>query len=481
MNLNTIGFTLGLLLLLIGVADFFPALIDYYDGHQNFKAFLMCAFFCLFFGGCLVIANKGHEKNLNIKSTFFLATASWVFLSFFACLPFYFADIDFNITDAFFEAVSGVTTTGSTVMTDLEQSSRGILFWRSLIQWIGGIGIVAFSIILLPFLSIGGMQLFQTESSDRYDKIIPRTALLVRSLLMIYFGLSVCCALLYYWLGMDLFDAVNHAMTTLSTGGFSTHDQSFGYFNSAPLNAVCCLFMILGSIPFILYVKIFVLGQFDIFKDEQFKFFMIILVLVIVVLSLWVMMTQDHSSVLVTADAVAFSVISVITTTGYATVDYTSWGPFSVMVFMMLTYLGACAGSTSGGVKVMRLVLAAKILNRHLKSLIHPRGFFYSGFQGKNIHHELALNVMGFLGAYVLLNVIITLLLSAAGLDFATAISGAATAVANVGPGIGSVIGPYGNFSSLPDSAKWILSAGMILGRLEIMTILVLFHRNILR
>lgn len=474
MKNQVIGFTIGILLLIIGVAELVPALLDYNDGHSNAYDFLGCSVVSIFFGGALILSNHQRDYSLNLRETFLLTTLSWVSLSLFSALPLYFSDLDLSYTDAAFEAVSGITTTGSTVLSGLDEMSRGILLWRSLMQWIGGIGIIAFAIVVLPFLRIGGMQLFKTESSDRSQKAMPKTMDLVSSLIFVYCAITVLCIFTYSMLGMDLFNAINHAFTTISTGGYSTHDSSFGYYDSALLKYSAVFFMLLGSVPFILFVKWLFQGKFRFFYDEQCRVYLKMLAVFIIFVSIWLWMNSSYNFSENVLHA-SFNIVSIITTTGYAIDDYTTWGGFSVIFFLFITYLGACSGSTSGGIKVMRLIVVTKLLHLQVKRLIFPNASFAVRYQKSVITQDLMLDVMGFMGLYVVANVLLTVSLALLGLDFETSLSAAATAIANVGPGIGDTIGPAGNFANLPDTAKWLLSAGMIIGRLEIMTIMVLF------
>lgn len=451
-----------------------PAALDYTDGSPNAKAFCLSAFVSVFLGGAMILSNQGGGGKFAVKEGFLLTTLSWFMLSLVGSVPLYLSNLDISFTDAFFESLSGITTTGSTILSGLDDLSRGVLLWRSMLQWIGGIGIIAFAIVLLPFLKIGGMQLFQSESSDRSDKIIPQSRQLVARLVFIYVALSIACFFSYYLLGMSSFDAINHAMTTVSTGGYSTHDKSFGYFENTDLQLAAAFFMLLGGLPFVLYVKHMFLGQFVFHKDEQVRGFVFIILVASAVIAVW--LTFHNEMTLSGAFVVSiFNVISVITTTGYATTDYTLWGPFITALFFFLTYLGGCAGSTSGGLKIMRILVTFKGMKRQLNQLLYPHGIFTPHYQGKVLDNNLIANVMGFLFLYVVLNTLLTLALTWVGLDPETAFSGAATAIANVGPGIGHIIGPAGNFSTLPDSAKWLLCLGMFLGRLEILTVLVIF------
>ncbi len=473
MNLQILLFTQGLLLLILGVALIFPFGVDYYAGHPNMMAFGWSALIALFVGGGLIVSNSEFSKILSVKQAFLMTTLSWVVVSLFCAVPLYISDLNLSLVDAVFEAVSGVTTTGSTILGDLDSKSRGIILWRAITQWIGGVGIIAFAMILLPYLKIGGMQLFRSESSDRSDKIMPKTSSVVWSIVTVYVALTAACCLTYYILGMGRFEALVHAMTTLPTGGFSSHDASFGFYDSFALHFAASMFMLLGGVPFVLYVKYFYQGKFDFFKDAQVNIYLAIIACV--TLSMMLYLWSSNQYTLSEGFKLSFfNLVSVITTTGYASGDYSLWGPFAASVFFFLTYLGACAGSTTGGIKMLRIHIAFQALNKHLKTLIYPSGVFSSSYQGKPLTSDVTHAVMGFLFLYVFFNVVLTIALTMTGLDFITAISGAATAIANVGPGLGDIIGPAGNFAPLNDTAKWLLCAGMLLGRLEVMTILVL-------
>lgn len=477
MQYQLIGFTLGFLLVILGVAQMIPALLEFAEGGTNTQAFFVSGVIAMFVGGALALSNKNFKAGINARQTFLLTTLGWVFMSAASAIPLYMADIDISLADAMFEATSGITTTGSTVLSGLDDMSRGVLLWRSITQWIGGVGIIAFAIIILPFLNVGGMQLLQTEFSDQSEKIMPRTKEIVTCILLIYCGLTFVCAMGYIALGMHTFDAFNHAMTTVCTGGFSTYDASFGHFASYWMDMVAALFMLLSALPFILLIKMFFRGKFAFLEDDQFKALISMLVIFITIMTLWLWLT-DHYDLANSIHYATFNILSILTTTGYATTDYMVWGSFSTMFFFFLTYMGASAGSTSGGIKTIRIVILFKAMLRHIKRLIYPHGVFVIHYQGKPLDREMVLNVLGFLFLFVMANAIITIALAATGLDFLTAISAAGTAIANVGPGVGPVIGPAGNFSSLSDTAKWILCFAMILGRLELMTVIVLFARS---
>lgn len=474
MRFQIVGYTLGILIVIQGVAQMIPALTDLAHDHQNAGAFLMGGVISLFFGGALILSNPPSGEDIGVREAFLLTVLSWITVSVFAAIPFLFTDIDVSPTDALFESVSGLTTTGATVFTGLDDMSHGILLWRAIIQCMGGIGMVGFAVVFLPFLRIGGMQLLQTESSDRSEKIMPRIGEMASALLIVYAGLNALCILTFKVLGMSWFDAICHGMSTVATGGLTTHDTSFAYFNSYALDMAAVIFMLLGSLPFVLFIQLVFKGEFVFFRDEQFRTFMGLWAVLVGVLTFWLWGNSDYSFIESFRHSV-FNLTSVITTTGFASTDYVQWGPFAVILFFFTSYLGACAGSTTGGLKTMRLVIVAKAVAKQVKMLIYPRGVFVMRYQGRPVSGNLVQNVLGFLCLYVLANVVLTAALTLTGLDFATSISGAASAIANVGPGISGLIGPAGNFAGLPDSAKWLLAVGMLLGRLEILTVAVLF------
>ena len=473
MKLQIIFFTIGMLLLTLGFAMVFPFLMDSYDGHANAGAFGWSALLAVFMGGALCISNYGFAPVLSIRHAFLMTTISWLVLCFFSAVPMYISDIDVSLVDAVFEAVSGVTTTGSTVLSGLDEMSRGIILWRAIMQWIGGIGIIAFAMILLPFLRIGGMQLFQSESSDRSEKIMPKTSDVVWSIIYVYVVLTAACFITYYFLGMPRYDAMIHALTTVPTGGFSSHDLSFGFFSSYGLHITAIVFMILGGIPFVLYVKYAYRGEFEFFKDSQVRAFLSIIAVLVVMLTAYLWMSGFYT-LPESFKFAAFNIVSIITTTGYSTTDYTLWGAFPIALFFFLAYLGGCAGSTSGGIKMLRINIAFQALSRHLRGLIYPDGVFTARYQGKPLTNDIVHAVMAFMFMFIVSNIVFTIALTLTGLDFLTAVTAAASALANVGPGLGDVIGPAGNFASLGDKQKWLLCLGMLLGRLEVMTMMVL-------
>jgi trk system potassium uptake protein TrkH len=476
--MRTIFFTYGLCLIGLSFFMFFPMLADVSSPTHEWNVFALSQFFCFFLGGLMVFSSRSGHYTLRIRDAYLLTVTVWVGLSLFSALPFYFTaakEYRLNFTDAVFEAVSGLTTTGSTVYTHLDAAPHGILLWRSILQWIGGIGIVVFSMTILPYLRVGGMQLFRSESSDNSDKILPHVHLIAGATLAVYTGLSLLIVFAYDLAGMSLFDAVNHAMTTISTGGFSTHDASFGYFKAPLMQWLGTLFMIAGGTPMMLYISLFVGRKNNSLLLYQAKAFWIGLTVVSLGLALWLWYTHTGWSFADALRQCAFNVTSVVTTTGFATTDYTLWGGLSVMAFYFLTIAGGCTGSTSGGIKIFRFQIVGKALMLELRRLISPHGVFPRDMGGKPLSYEVVSSVAIFIAMFCFIFCVLSLALLVTGLDFTTSLSGAATALANVGPGLGEVIGPAGNFTTVPDAAKWILVAGMLVGRLEIMTVLVLF------
>lgn len=432
----------------------------------------------------LAFYSIGHlyrTPNMIPRQMFLITAIAWVALPVFGSLPFVFSSQAISFTDAVFEAVSGMTTTGSTVLVNLDNMPKDLLLWRSLLQWIGGLGIIGMAIAVLPFLSVGGMKLFRTESSDWSDKSLPRTQELIKQMMFIYVGLTAVCVFLYVLFGMDLFNAINHAFTTISTGGYSTSDSSFAQFSSPMLHWIAIAFMILGSSPFYLYIRIIKHRNLKMFRDTQLKGMLLIMLMLTVVLTLVLYLRLGEGFWRIVT-LTAFNLVSVMTTTGYASDDYSLWGGFAVALFFFVTFIGGCSGSTSGGVKVFRVQLCFTIIREQIARAIHPRATLPRTYNGVRVSDEILTSLVAFLFVMIISLAVLTLLLALTGLDLVTSLTSSATALMNVGPGLGSVVGPAGNFSTLPDMAKWLLCLGMIMGRLEFLTIIVLlspaFWRN---
>ena len=456
----------------LAVAMCLPAVADAAANNPDWQVFLTAAVFTLFVGGTLALSSRGAIRTITPRQGFVLTTMLWIIIPAFAALPFAFADMDLSYTDAFFESMSGLTTTGSTVIRSLDVAPPGVLIWRALLQWLGGIGVIAMAIAILPLLRIGGMQLFRMESSDRSEKATPRTTQLVAYISFIYLGVSLICALAYWTAGMSGFDAVAHAMTTIATGGYSTYDNSIAHFRSATIEYIGVVFMLVGSLPFVLYLRALRGNTRSLLRDDQVRLFLLIVVVSIIAVAYYRhKMGVEIDTALREA---SFNVVSIITGTGYATADYGAWGSFGLMIFFFLMFVGGCAGSTTCGVKIFRFQVLYATAVTQIRRLLEPHGVYLAYYNRKPIPEEVSASVMAFFFLYVLSYAVIAIALGLIGVDFLTAASGAATAISNVGPGLGPTIGPSGTFATLPDGAKWILSAGMLLGRLELFTVLVL-------
>ncbi len=473
MDFRPILYVNGILLSVLSLSMVFPMLADLYFGYDDWKVFMSCIIITGFFGGALILSNMGHRyDNVTTRQAFLLTNSAWFFLPTFGALPFWLSSLDMSFTDSFFEAMSGITTTGSTVIVGLDYTPAGILLWRAILQWLGGIGIIIMAMSVLPFLKVGGMQIFIAEMSED-EKALPRAAQLASFIMVIYVILTGICALFYMLVGMEIFDAVAHAMTTIATGGFSTFDASFSHYTNPSAEIVATIFMIMGGIPFVLYLKA-VRGDIKpLFKDSQVRWFISILAITITAMTIYLYHTQGMS-VLEGFRRSSFNIVSVMTGTGYGSGDFNAWGGFAVSLFFFLMVVGACAGSTSCGIKLFRFQVLYSVTKIQINKLLHPNGVFIPHYNGKPMPKDVPGSVMGFFFIYALGFSFLAIALSFVGLDFITAMSGAATSISNVGPGLGPIIGPTGNFQPLPDSAKWILCAGMLLGRLELFTILVM-------
>ncbi|WP_430461496.1 TrkH family potassium uptake protein [Thalassolituus sp. LLYu03] len=449
-----------------------PALYSWWVNDNELEAFFLASA-CVAVCGILMLA-PGYTApfSLNARQLYLLTSLSWLQLSFYSALPLVLVDHPLSFSDAVFEAVSGITTTGSTVLSQLNTLPPSILLWRSMLQWIGGFGVIGMAVSILPFLRVGGMRLFQTESSDWSDKSLPQFHDMARGLMAVYLGMTTLCALAYWLAGMNGFDAINHAMTTVSTGGYATDDSSMGRFNYGIL-WISTVFMLLGGMPFTLFIRFLTTRRLDMLKDQQVTAFLTIVLFLVAILTLQQVLA-GNSDVLGVLTHTAFNIVSVITTTGFASQDYTQWGMFAVAMFFFVTFMGGCSGSTSGGMKIFRFQLSWLFLRDQMNKLVHPRGMFTVRYNGKAVSDDIMGSAVAFSFLFFLVLTFTTLALALTGLDFVTAFTGAATALANVGPGLGDMIGPAGNFAAVPESGKWILCFAMILGRLELLTVMVL-------
>ena len=428
----------------------------------------------IIFGMLFYLSNLDHDRKINLQQAFLLTSLAWLSIAIFGSLPFIFSELNLKVVDAFFESMSGITTTGSTIIMDLNDSPKSILLWRAMLQWLGGIGIIVMAITLMPIMNIGGMQLFKISSSDTNEKILPKTKEIALRLMLIYLSLSIACMVLYKICGMNFFDSITHSMTTIATGGFSNYNESIGYFNNQYIEITSIIFIISGSIPFLIYLK-FLNGDRNVFiSDIQILSFLKILIISTLILFFYLAI-KNKSLTEIDFLSVAFNVVSILTGTGYVTEDFSLWGNFPLIFFLILMFIGGCAGSTSCGVKIFRVQILYNFFSNQIKKIIYPHGIFNLKYGRQNINDKFMSSIIAFIFLYILIFFVVTALLSISGLDFVTSISAAATSISNVGPGLGEYIGPNGNFSQLPNTSKWILSFAMMLGRLEIFAILVLF------
>ena len=473
-NYKTVFFAIGVLLVILGAFMLIPFFVQFiYDEKNN--TFLLSALVTAFIGTLLVLTNLEENKKLNLQQAFLLTTLSWLGIAIFGCLPFLLSNLNLSLVDAFFESMSGITTTGSTIITNLDDAPKSILIWRAILQWLGGIGVIVMAITILPLLNIGGMQLFRMESSDTTEKILPKTREITLIISIIYLALTFTCGISYWAVGMNIFDSIAHSMTTIATGGFSTYSGSIGHFQNPRIEIISIIFIILGSIPFIAYLK-FVKGDKKIFlKDAQIKGLIYILIISILLMFLYLMLSNKEYSFSENLRISTFNVVSVLSGTGYVTADFSSWGNFPLIFFLFLMFIGGCAGSTTCGIKIFRFQILSHFIINQIKKLVYPHGVFSIKYNNEKINDTFIYSIITFIFLYFFIFFILAALLSVNGLDFITAISGSASAIANVGPGLGNVIGPNGNFSDLPNFSKLSLSLGMLLGRLELFAVLVLF------
>ncbi|MBM3569129.1 MAG: TrkH family potassium uptake protein [Alphaproteobacteria bacterium] len=481
LDLRPVFFVVGILLTILGAFMLLPALVDAAFDGIDWGVFVLSSGLTAFVGVALALMNRsGHRTDLSTRQAFVLTVLAWVANACFGALPFMFSSLKLSFVDALFEAMSGLTTTGSTVILGLDRLAPGLLLWRSVLVWIGGMGFIVMGVAVLPMLRVGGMQLFRTESSDNSEKILPRAAQIAGAVGWTYLGLSVACAVLLWMAGMSAFDAVCHAMTTMGTGGFSTSDDSIGHWQSPAIEWIVIVFMTVGGMTFALLIRAIRGDPGALWRDSQIRAYLGLVLGVALVLAVWHARSNELPFFEAFRQAL-FNVVSVVTTTGYASADYGQWGPFAQAVFFTLIFVGGCTGSTAGGIKIFRLqvlLLRARVQVRHL---LLPHGVFTPRYNGRQLPSDVGDAVTAFCYLFVLIFIVSALLLGLIGLDLVTALSGAATALANVGPGLGAVIGPSGTFATLPAAAKLVLTFDMLLGRLELFTVMVFVSKHFWR
>ena len=478
MDYRPVLFITGIFIAITALLMLFPMAADFFAGHPDWRAFAAAALVAGSVGTGLAFACAQKIESLSTKQSFLLVTLAWLSVAMVGALPFMLGSRGLSLTDAFFESMSGLTTTGSTVVANLDTSPPGFLLWRSMLQWLGGIGVVIMATALLPFLAVGGLQLFRLEASGPAEKILPGAGQFASVVTIIYVSLTAFCFIAYWASGMSSFDAINHAMTTISTGGFSTHDASFGYFLTDPnirypVDVICTFFMIVGALPFSIYV-LMLNGQIGpLFKDQEVRLFVSTLAIVTCIL-MFVLMTEFDAGPFHAFRLAAFNLTSLMTGAGYASADYGLWGPFAVAIVFIIPFVGGCSGSTSCGLKVFRLQVAFSALSLHVRRLAHPHRVTVARHNGRVITGDVFLSVLSFFFMYFAVFATSAVVISNFDQDALTSLSAAATSLANVGPGLGPIVGPSGNFATMPDGVKWTMAVTMLVGRLEVLTVLVL-------
>lgn len=473
-DFRPVGHVIGRLILVLGASMLAPLLLDFLDDNGNTHGFVLSAFLTLAAGlAMMLITRQGDTGGLTRPQAFLLTVLVWVILPVFGALPFVFGAPEAGYTDAYFEAMSGLTTTGATVFSGLDEAPRGMLLWRALLQWYGGVGIVIVAIVFLPMMRIGGMQFFRSESFDLASDVMPRATEIAASLFYVYVAVSIAAALAYSAAGMNGFDALAHAMTTVSTGGFGNYDTGFDEFNPAS-HYVAIVFMWLGALPFIRFVQLARGNTRGLRGDTQIQAFLGIVFVVSAIMVVW-LVANDLQPLPDAIREALFNVTSVMTGTGYASDPYDTWGTLPVALFFVIPLIGGCTGSTSCSAKVFRYQILYAALVVQIRRIHSPHGVFPLRYQGRPVDPEVVSSIMGYFFVFVCALSVWSILLSLLGLDTITAISASVAAIGNVGPGLGPVVGPSGNYASLPDTAKWLLSLGMLLGRLEFLSVLVLF------
>ena len=472
LDFRPVVFILGILLCVLALAMTIPAIVDAFVGHPDWQVFAAAAATTLFVAVSMILTTRVRWVVFTVRQAFILTNLAWLVIAAFGALPFAYSELDLSITDAFFESMSGVTTTGATVIVGLDNAPPGILLWRAILQWLGGIGIIVMAVAVLPVLQVGGMQLFRVEAFET-EKVMPRAAQIAGSISIIYVSLTAIAAIVLWWLGMTGFEAVAHAMTSIATGGFSTSDKSLGNFDSAAIDWSICLFMVLGSMPFVLYLRMVRGRPGLLLRDSQVRWMAAIMTGGVLSIAAWLW----HQEMMEPEPALryaAFNAISIMTGTGYSTAAFDTWGGYVMAIMFVLMFVGGCAGSTTCGIKIFRFQVLYATAVTQLKRLLQPHGVFFPYYNKKPIPESVATSVMAFFFLFIGCFGALAMGLGLLGLDFITAVSGAASAIANVGPGLGEIIGPAGTYKTLPEAAKWLLAAGMLLGRLELFTVLVL-------
>ena len=467
-------YVVGNLLVFFSFYMTIPGIFDFLLGGNDWVVFITISSLCFFVGLNISFVFKNKDSDIGILQAFVLTLLCWIILTFVGSIPFFLGSSDLSLVDSFFEAMSGITTTGATVITDLDNTAKSILVWRAMLQWLGGIGIIVIAIAVFPVLKLGGMQLFKTEFSARDDKVLPRTKTIALGIGLVYMFLTLVCFVCLVLAGMELFDAFAHSMTIIATGGFSTKNMSIGHYDSVSIEITSMFFMFLSALPFLLILQSFKGKMLELVKNSQVQFFFITVLILIILTTFWLQKYYEVSFFQALRIS-SFSIISISTGSGFSTYDFSTWGSFTTIILLFFMLVGGCSGSSSCGLKIFRLQILLKNAIALIKKIIQPRGVFIPSYNSKSISSEVLSAVTGFFFLYILVFAFLTLILAFNGLDIITCLSGAAAALANVGPGLGETIGPSSNYATLSDFTKLSLSFGMLVGRLELYPLLILF------
>ena len=478
MQLSIVAKTLGLLLMVFSFAQVPPILVDLIYSEGEYLTFVFSFILTVFGGLVLWWPFRAIKKGFRLREGVLIVVSFWIVLSLFGTLPFLITESISNLSfsNAFFESMSGLTTTGATVLSQLDDLPKSILFYRQQLQWLGGMGIIVLAVAVLPLLGVGGMELYHAESSGiAKDRLTPKLRNTAIALWKIYLSLTVLCALAYFFSGMSIFDAVSHSFSTVAIGGFSTHDSSIGYFNSIPIEMIAMFFMFLAGINFSLhFVAWNNRSLVDYIKDSEFKTYTMVLLSASAIVVLGLSLNSEYGSTSETIRHSLFQTISIATTTGFTSQNYSNW-PAAIPVFLiMVSFIGACVGSTGGGIKVVRVLVMFRLGMKEIHKFIRPNAQVSIKLNNASINEKALVSVLGFFSLYAISFIFIMMLLMFAGLDQVTAYSATAATMNNLGPGLGEVAQNYG---SLGETAKWILSFSMLIGRLEVLTIIAIFHR----
>lgn len=467
---------IGVLLIIMGAVMAIPALVDLAYDNEDWIVFAGSSGVSLFFGTSLMLSQNTPIERLSARQALLIVNLAWLGCATVGAVPFMLSHLQMSVTDAMFEAMSGITTTGSTVLTGLDKLPPGILLWRGILQWLGGLGIIVTALSILPALNVGGMQMFKVEAFDIDGKVFSRAGQISAGLTAVYSLLTLIWMLALWFAGMNGLESAVHAMTTIATGGFSTSDGSVGHFDSALIEAIIICGMIAGGIPFLAYVRFAQGRRAQLIKDVEIRGYLTIMAFAALAVTLWLMVTMKMNLPEAFRYA-SFNVTSIMTGTGYASTDYYLWGAFPIAVLMFLTLVGGCTGSTACGMKVFRFQILFRAATIQLRRIIMPSSVETLEYKGKRVDQNTMASIQSYFYLFAISLAGLSVALAATGLDLVTAISGAATALANVGPALGEIIGPSGTFQPLPDSSKWMLTAGMYIGRLELLTVYAVFTR----